>query len=119
MEKEKLRALIPANEIDKIEDLLGGDEVVEESYNARIRAIPYMSVGNKNGIMIAYKVDWVKLEYQDEVNEINNVLVGIYNDALTKNNKYSALIGLQILERSTAENEFNTTFENKGKYSIC
>ena len=38
---------------------------------------------------------------------------------LTKNNKYSALIGLQILERSTAENEFNTTFENKGKYSIC
>lgn len=119
VEKEKLRALIPANEIEKIEDLLGGDDVVEESYNARIRAIPYMSVGNKNGIMIAYKVDWVKLEYQDEVNEINNVLVGIYNDALTKNNKYSALIGLQILERSTAENEFNTTFENKGKYSIC
>ena len=76
-------------------------------------------VKNKNVIMIAYKIDWVKLEYQDEVNEINNVLVGIYNDALTKNNKYSALIGLQILERSTAENEFNTTFENKGKYSIC
>ena len=113
-------ALIPDNEIDIIEDLLGGDEFIDkESYNARIRAIPYVSVGNKNGIMIAYKVDWIKLEYQDEINEIDNVLIGIYNDTLTKNNKYSALIGLQILERSKVKNEYNTIIKNKSKYSIC
>ena len=120
VEKEKLLALIPDNEIDIIEDLLGGDEFIDkESYNARIRAIPYVSVGNKNGIMIAYKVDWIKLEYQDEINEIDNVLIGIYNDTLTKNNKYSALIGLQILERSKVKNEYNTIIKNKSKYSIC
>ena len=120
VEKEKLSSLIPQNEIDRIENLLGGDEKLQrDTLNARIRIIPYISVGNKNGIMIAYKVDCVKVEYQDEINELENVLIGIYNDTLTKNNKYSALIGLQILERSKVKNEYNTDIKNKGKYSIC
>lgn len=119
-EREKLINLIPQGEFYKMDHLMGGDEFFGcDSYNARLRAIPYVSVGNSNGIMIAYKVDFVKVEYQDEINEIDNVLIGIYNDTLTKNNKYSALIGLQILERSKVKNEYNTNFENKSKYSIC
>lgn len=120
IEKKKLVNIIPQSELDEIEYLLGGDEKFESKiYNPKIRAIPYISVGNKNGIMIAYKVDCVKVEYQDEINELNNVLIGIYNDTLTKNNKYSALIGLQILERSKVKNEYNTDIKNQGKYSIC
>ena len=42
-----------------------------------------------------------------------------FNDTLTKNNKYSALIGLQILERSKIKNEYNTDIKNKGQYSVC
>lgn len=120
VEREKLVNLIPQGEFYKIDHLLGGDELFEsDSYNARLRAIPYVSLGNKNGIMIAYKVDYVKVEYQDEINELDNVLIGIYNDTLTKNNKYSALIGLQVLERSKVKNEYNTDFKNKSKYSVC
>ncbi len=120
VEKEKLTSLISENEMDKIENLLGGDENLQrDTFNATIRVIPYVSVGNKNGIMVAYKVDCVKVEYQDEINELENVLIGIYNDTLTKNNKYSALIGLQILERSKVKNEHNTDIKNKGKYSVC
>lgn len=120
VEKEKLRALIPDNEIDRIDELIGGDGIFNEEFcNTRIRAIPYISLGNKNGVMIAYKTDWIKVEYRGEINEINNALIGIYNDTLTKNNKYSALIGLQILERSKVKNEFNTDIENESKYSIC
>ena len=78
-----------------------------------------MSVGNSNGIMIAYKVDKIKVEYQDKKYEITDVLIGFYNDALTKNGKYSALIGLQILERSIVTDEYNTDVKGKGKYSIC
>lgn len=120
VERNKLLNLIPQGEFYKIDHLLGGDDFLEcDSYNARLRAIPYVSVGNKNGIMIAYKVDYVKVEYQDEINEIDNVLIGIYNDTLTKNNKYSALIGLQVLERSKVKNEYNTDFKNESKYSVC
>ncbi|MBO5348871.1 MAG: sigma-E processing peptidase SpoIIGA [Clostridia bacterium] len=120
VEKQKLISIIPRNEMDKIENLLGGDEKLQgDTFNARLRAIPYISVGNKNGIMIAYKVDCVKVEYQDEVNELDDVLIGIYNDTLTKNNKYSALFGLQILERSKIKNEYNTDIKNKSKYSVC
>ena len=120
VERNKMINLIPQGEFYKIDNLLGGDEFFEcDSYNARLRAIPYVSVGNKNGIMVAYKVDFVKVEYQDEINEIDNVLIGIYNDTLTKNNKYSALIGLQILERSKIKNEYNTDIKNKSKYSVC
>lgn len=120
VERKKLVSLIPQGEFYKIDHLLGGDDFLEsDSYNARLRAIPYVSVGNKNGIMIAYKVDFVKVEYQDEINEIDDVLIGIYDDTLTKNNKYSALIGLQVLERSKVKNEYNTNFKNKSKYSVC
>lgn len=120
VERQKLTTIISTDEMDIIDKLLGGDEGLQsETFNARIRVIPYISVGNKNGIMIAYKVDCVKVEYQDEINELDNVLIGIYNDTLTKNNKYSALLGLQILERSKIKNEYNTDIKNKGKYSIC
>lgn len=120
VEKEKLINFIPENDIELIEDLLGGDkEIQNENFNAKIRAIPYISVGNKNGIMFAYKIDCVKVEYQDEISELKNVLIGIYNDALTKNDKYSALLGLQILERSKIKNEHNTDIKNKSEYSIC
>jgi stage II sporulation protein GA (sporulation sigma-E factor processing peptidase) len=120
VEKNKIANLIPKNEFKKIESLMGGDENFNnEIYSANIKIIPYVSVGNKNGIMVAYKVDNIKVEYQDEINELNNVLIGIYNDTLTKNNKYSALIGLQMLERSKIKNESNTDIKKQSKYSIC
>lgn len=120
VEKEKITGLISKEELWKIDSLLGGDEKFQnELYSTKIKAIPYVSVGNKNGIMIAYKVDSIEVEYQDEISELNNVLIGIYNDTLTKNNKYSALIGLQILERSKVKNESNTDIKNESKYSIC
>lgn len=120
VEKRKVIDLISKEKLWKIDSLLGGDgNFQNELYSTRVKAIPYVSVGNKNGIMIAYKVDSIKVEYQDEINELNNVLIGIYNDTLTKNNKYSALIGLQILERSKVKNESNTDIKNESKYSIC
>lgn len=120
VEKRKVIDFISKEELWKIDSLLGGDgNFQNELYSTRVKAIPYVSVGNKNGIMIAYKVDSIKVEYQDEINELNNVLIGIYNDTLTKNNKYSALIGLQILERSKVKNESNTDIKNESKYSIC
>ncbi len=120
VEKNAMKNLIPINEMQEIEQMMGGDKNFKtDNLNGNIRIIPYMSLGNKDGIIPAYKVDKVKVEYQDEIYEINNVLIGIYKDALTKNNKYSALIGLHILERSNTQNEYNSNIEDKSKYSVC
>lgn len=118
--REKIRCLFDNKTLKVIDSLIGGDEVQRDIANdVRVKLIPYTSVGNKNGIMISYKVDKMKVEYQDEVNEVDNVLIGFYNDALSKNDKYSALIGLQILERSTVNGEYTRNVKSKSKYSIC
>lgn len=104
----------------KINSMIGGDaSKCDNSFDTKIRIVPYTSVGNKDGIMVAYKVDKIKVEYHDEINELDEVLIGFYNDALSKNNKYSALIGLQILERSKVKVEYTSCFKSKGKYSVC
>lgn len=118
--KEKVRCLLDNKTLEIIDSLIGGEEIERDIANdVRIKLIPYTSVGNKNGIMVSYKVDKIKVEYQDEINEISNVLIGFYNEALSKNDKYSALIGLKILERSTVNGEYTTNVKGKSKYSIC
>ncbi|MBR2743715.1 MAG: sigma-E processing peptidase SpoIIGA [Clostridia bacterium] len=103
-----------------IETMMGGDELdCSNGFDTKLRIIPYSSVGEENGIMVVYKITKIKVEYHGEVNELNDVLIGFYNGALSKNNKYSALIGLQVLERSNVKVEYNTNSKNKGKYSIC
>lgn len=120
VDKNRVQNLFTAEYFSRIEALMGGDGLDYKNVcDTRLKIIPYTSVGNSNGIMVAYKVDKVKVEYHGELSEINDVLIGFYNDALSRNNKYSALIGLQILERSKVKNEHNTDFKGKGKYSIC
>ena len=120
VDKNRVQNLFTVEYFSRIEALMGGDGLDYKNVcDTRLKIIPYTSVGNSNGIMVAYKVDKVKVEYHGELSEINDVLIGFYNDALSRNNKYSALIGLQILERSKVKNEHNTDFKGKGKYSIC
>ena len=115
-----VKPVISENHLKEIEYLLGGDVFLDNyDYDANIRVIPYVSVGNNSGIMIAYKVDYIKVEYENEINILKDVLIGLYKEPLTKNNRYSALIGLKILEGGKSKNEFDSDIKNKGKYSVC
>jgi len=46
-----------------------------------------------------------RIETDEIIKEKNNIIVGIYNKKLTKDNKYNALIGLNLLE-GEEKNEF-------------
>lgn len=119
-EYEKIKTIIPENHRKQISYLMGGeDDLDTENFNTKIRAIPYASIGNPNGLIIAYKVDFVEVEYKDEKRIIKNVLLGLCNKALSKDNKYSALIGLKILEGGIEENESNSDIKDQSKCSIC
>lgn len=102
IEKETLSKLIPGEILNYIEDIIGGDEKEDkdgiQQYLSKIRMVPFMSIGKDNGMLVGIRVDKVKIETEDINIEKENVIVGIYNNKLTKDNKYNALIGLNFLE---------------------
>ena len=113
VEKEKLYDILPKNILDNIQKIIGGDwEECKDNieYRSRFKIIPFTSIGRQNGMLLGFKVDEVKVF--TDTNEIINkkVIVCIYNEKLTKNDSYSALIGLDILE-GRDENEFIRAFK--------
>ena len=43
------------------------------------------------------KPDYIEIEWEDEILIIKNVIVGIYDNKLSKNNMYSAIVGLNLI----------------------
>lgn len=109
VEKEKLKEILPQEIINNTDNIIGGDwKANEENYNyrARFRIIPFTSIGKQNGMLLGFKVDEIKILVDAEEIIKKEVIICIYKEKLTKNNTYSALIGLDILEGSKNENEY-------------
>ena len=64
---------------------------------AKIRLIPFSALGTENGLLLGIKPDDFYINYQGKILENKNVIVGIYNKKLSKNNRYNALVGLDII----------------------
>ena len=115
VEKKELYSVIPANLLEHIEDLIGGEninfisEIEEKEYLTKFRVIPFASIGKQNGLMLGIKADKVIIE-KDEKEIRTNVIIGIFEQTLSKNHTYTALIGLDLLERSYT-NEFITNIK--------
>lgn len=101
VERSKLYSILPTNLLDNIEKIIGGEktniyeELEEESYLTKFRMIPFSSIGKRNGLMLGLKADFVTIEQEEKRKD---VIVAIFPEKL--GNNYSALIGLDILERS-------------------
>ena len=105
VEKNRLYKIVPKELLDNMNKFLGGEfenkEILE--YKKRIRFIPFTSVGKQNGMLLGIKADLVKII--TDVDEIINekAIIGVYEKTFSKSGKYSGLIGLDILERSEAD----------------
>ncbi|MBS4540079.1 sigma-E processing peptidase SpoIIGA [Clostridium sp. D2Q-11] len=62
----------------------------------KFRLIPFKSIGMDNGMLLGFKPDEVILE-SDEDRKISNIVIGIYNNHLTKDNDYVALLHPEII----------------------
>ena len=100
VEKEMLYDFLPKEILNNLEKIIGGDtkEVTEKNveYMSKFRIIPYNSIGRQNGLMLGFKADKVKIIIDDEEKEVNNAIIGIFNESFNSNT-YSALISLEIL----------------------
>ena len=119
VQKNELYSAIPEKVLNNIEELIGGenkeiiDQIEEKEYLTKFRLIPFSSIGKQNGLMLGLKADEVYIEKEDEKEERNDVIIGIFPQTLSKNNTYTALIGLDLLERRKTD-EFVTNI--KGQY---
>lgn len=109
VQKEELETLIPEQVLKNTENIIQGKQIGEEvelaEYVSRFRVIPYSSLGRQHGLLLGIKADKVKIEYQDNQFSIPNVIIGIYDKELSKSKKYTALVGLEILNKEGQDNE--------------
>lgn len=116
VEKESLYSILPSNLLDNIEKMIGGEagslleQIEEKEYLTRFRMVPFSSVGKQNGLMLGIKADQVEVEKGDEIQITKDVIIGIFNDSLSKTKSYCALIGLDLLDGKTKG------CEEKGEY---
>lgn len=106
VEKEILKNILPEIILNNLNKIIGGDvpkEVYEDEnlqYITKFRVIPFSSIGKANGMLLGFKANKVEIKDEENIETINNVIVGIYENKLSKKNQYSALIGLDLLEGS-------------------
>ena len=104
IEHKSLYSLIPEKVLDNLEKILGGDIddlTKDEEFNktiSRFRMIPFSSLGKQNGLLLGIKADSVNIILDEKTESINNVIIGIYDKSFTKNEMYSAIFGLDLLE---------------------
>jgi len=111
VEKNKLESILPNDILDNIDKLIGGEEVEftneleEKEILNKIRIIPFSSIGRQNGLLLGIKADMVEIIKDEEVQNSQNAIIGIFPHKL--GNNYSAIFGLDLIERSQS-NEFVT-----------
>lgn len=111
VEKEILKKVLPESILSNLNKIIGGDvpkEVYEDenlNYITKFRVIPFSSIGKENGLLLGFKSNKIKVNTEESERIIEDVIIGIYDNKLSKKENYFALIGLDILEGSE-KNEF-------------
>lgn len=65
--------------------------MIENVSNVKFRLIPFKSLGRENGMLIGFKPDNVIIK-DDEDKTLCDIIVGIYNNKLSNDDNYSALL---------------------------
>lgn len=97
VEKDVLKKVIPENILDYMEEIKSGSKIIDNKYISKIRLIPFSALGTENGLLLGIKPENFYINYQGKIMENKDIIVGIYNKKLSKNNKYNALVGLDII----------------------
>ena len=100
VEKNALYDLMPKEILNNTEYILGGDfekipEDIKNEYISKLKIIPFSSLGKQNGMLVGIKPEKVEV-INEETEEKDNAIIGIYSKSLTKRGEYNALIGIEL-----------------------
>ncbi|MHB9095636.1 MAG: sigma-E processing peptidase SpoIIGA [Eubacteriales bacterium] len=78
------------------------DSLAETSWSKRFRVIPFTSLGKENGLLIGFRPD--RIEVLNGASSVctKNVVVGIYQNELSPEGSYRALLHPDILDSMSA-----------------
>lgn len=80
------------------EDLIRATKIISHSkWFSRFRLIPFTSLGKENGMLIGFKPDYIEIGENTDKKGVSDVIVGIYNRALSNNNNYNALLSPELV----------------------
>ena len=104
MEHTLLYDILPKEILNNVEKILGGDfskipENIKEEYSAKLKVIPFSSLGKQNGMLLGIKAENLIINLKEETRKIDKVVIGIYNKSLTKNGEYRSLLGIETVEK--------------------
>ena len=102
MEHTLLYDILPKEILNNVEKILGGDfskipENIKEEYSAKLKVIPFSSLGKQNGMLLGIKAENLIINLKEETRKIDKVVIGIYNKSLTKNGEYKSLLGIETV----------------------
>lgn len=109
VEKEELEGILPEEVLENLDKIINGEvENIKdiEQFMNRFRVIPFNSLGKQNGLLLGIKADKIIINYDENKIENKNIILGIYEKKLCKNDSYKALLGLDLLDRSDKKNEY-------------
>lgn len=102
VEKILLYECIPKEILNNINQIIGGDlekipQQIQSQYISKLKLIPFSSLGKQNGMLLGIKVKQIKIIKESEEITKENIIVGIYQQSLTKNGEYQALMGMEFI----------------------
>lgn len=103
VEFKAIRDILPQDiqaifEEAKEDDLTCVTSIVSNSrWLSRFRLIPFTSLGKENGMLIGFKPDYIEIGENENRKDIRDVIVGIYNRALSRGANYNALLNPELM----------------------
>lgn len=98
VEKDKVYDLMSKELLNTIKRIEGGEAINNYDENFKIRLIPFSSLGKQNGMLVGVRAQKVAIMFKEKEEIIDNVILGIYDGKFSKDNRYNALIGLDVVE---------------------
>ncbi len=92
---EEIKKIFDHNKEDDLNTVT--DAVTNSGWHSRFRLIPFTSLGKENGMLLGFKPDYIEIGEEDEKKDVSDVIVGIYNRALSRNEKYRALLSPELI----------------------
>ncbi len=98
-EFDGLKNLLPGEILDVYQNNRQDDletitaAVADAGLSSRFRLIPFTSLGAQNGLLLGFRPDFITVENKSRT----DVTVGIYNQPLSKNHSYNALLNPEII----------------------
>lgn len=101
VELKRIKDQLPAELIQWIENIQGGELSLNiqlpDFWEERIRVLPFHSLGKDHGLLVGFRSDEVRVWLKQQIITSPNVIIGLYNNSLSREGAFHALIPPTVL----------------------